>query len=133
MSAMSSTSHLFQRFKSGNPTLHTDVTLGVLTRKCKGMGICSVTLDAKNDEERSGNAVKATLQTTNNQRIDFIFERKSLSESIFNRYFSKGIFTVEEAFIIPQEVLTPLQLTAFTIEIGTYPIKENNQLLIVSF
>lgn len=121
---------------SGNDevlTIKAHVTLGELSKKCKGMGVCSITLEPPLEKSSGHSPLQILIQSTHNKRLRFIIPEKSMSRVSVSNFFSGGYFKIGETFEVPPNVLERLGITAFSIMEGEYPIDKKAGLFIVEF
>jgi hypothetical protein len=133
MTAMSST---MPYNHSGNDevlTIEAHVILGELSKKCKGMGVCSITLEPPLKNTTGQPPIQIRIQSTHNKQLKFIFQKKMMSQWSISNFFGSDYFKVGETFKVPENVLAQLGLPAFSIMEGQYPIEEEAELFIIEF
>lgn len=104
--------------------IQANVTLGELSKRCRGLGICSITLDPPLTEWETLRFVQVCIRLTEDQKLNFLFEKKMLKRIVINRFFREDYFTVGESIDLPEEILGLLNLPGYTIYAGEYIITQ---------
>ena len=94
--------------RSSFQNLGADVVLGVLGKKCRGLGVCKIA-------PLHSLAVKCSVMHVDIAKmatdiLRFRFDPSALCAMRLKRQFDRGIFTVEEDFFLPDFVCEYLQL-----------------------
>lgn len=106
--------------------VHAIIRFGIITRQCKGKGICSVTVDGPDMENEQCNYAKAILSYSDpNLTISIV--KASVESCTRMEFFSSNFFEVEEAFVIPSVVSNLLGIEEHTIAPGRYRIQETRR------
>ncbi len=101
-------------------------------RDCQGFGICK--WDASITFERNGaNGVIYTDDAVKNRLIIEIDKTKGISYEVYEKYFSSGVFVMEDDSPVPAEILAGLGIKGSrTITAGKHPVTERSGILYVS-
>jgi hypothetical protein len=104
------------------------IILGQLSQKCKGKGICSITLDSPEAKNHPSNMVNAILSFdhTSNQ-LTIHFTKSSIKACTQKAYFNSDFFEVKEPFELTGEILNRFSLEQYHIDTGQYRITELDQ------
>lgn len=101
-------------------SLQAEVVLGVLSKDCRGLGICKIV--PTNTLTRKCSVTTARLEKLSDERLRFSFDAGSICKVLLCRQFLRGKFTMEEDFTLPEFVLTGLELERNVISRGDYPV-----------
>jgi hypothetical protein len=115
------------------PVLRATVTLGTLSKKCKGMGICSLTLEPGSGKPEAVLGYAVRIQLTGEKRLRFTFRKEALDTQAKATFFTTACFRMEEDFPLPEELCSRLQPVHTVIRAGEYPIVETASVLIIDF
>ena len=122
--------------KGGQTQILAEVVYGLISRNCKGMGICKINPVDSPDYQASNTpcgASLAYLQVLNSSTIRFEFLKDSITPEQYALRFAGGYFCLEEAFSFSESLLTALGTSKLSIADGTYPIQESTQLITIDF
>lgn len=109
-----------------------EVVYGLVSRDCRGMGICKFI-----------KASSSLLSTTTNPcgssmawggigeegKFELLVLRNTVSEEQWERRFASGKFVVEEAFQVPEELFA----AGIELKVGSYPVEIAGEYLRISF
>lgn len=110
------------------------IRFGIITKQCKGKGICSVTVDGPDFKAQDCGYAQATISRCANNMLSIQFDKISMSPWTQKRYFSSSTFTIEEAYCLPQSITKLLEIKDNTyIDVGEYRIDEFETLFIIQF
>jgi hypothetical protein len=110
-----------------------EVVFGAPGKHCHGAGICKVLpVEHVRVHWKCPNA-RAWLNATPEGVLSLTFDRNSLSPELTKRYFAGDVFLVEEAYMIPNTLLSMLNIGSFTIEPGAYSVEVSEFFLVVTF
>jgi len=118
--------------------IHAEVVPGSpRTKDCLNFGICYVTqLMATNWQQKPTTCscrMKAIIQKLDDQLIEFCFLKSSIAPKTRAKHFQNLFFQVDEATVLPMSITEKLEMSAFTILAGRYPVEETEEFLIVRF
>lgn len=96
-------------------------TFGRKRRNCRGFGICRVVVVVRSRSEKTG--ASATVVVDSGRARSMTFQKKSMSAETMKKYFSNGVFVVEEDI---SEKLKDNEGNGFLLELkaGKYKIEE---------
>ncbi len=109
--------------------IQANVVLGVLSKKCKGMGICTISTHTPSDDSGSIPAVFHLIE----DEIAITFEKSALSSQNEQTYFGSAYFQLEENVVLPPAVIQQLELTPRQLKAGFYRIEEKRHNYTVIF
>lgn len=104
--------------------LKAEVVLGVLSKKCNGYGICKINILAS--VTKGCNAVPLLIDQKWENCIRFRFKKNQICSAVEKRFFSKGVFLVQEDFELPSFVSTHFSLANNKVLKGQYPVQRDN-------
>jgi hypothetical protein len=115
--------------------LKTEVQFGSPKDKCKGLGICRVTMltPLVNAEERTAKRAIAFVSLGADKQLKFSFQKESLSALVREIHFQHGKFVVMDEYEFPTVFAKRIDLESFTIKPGIYEIEETELFLTVTF
>ena len=115
------------------PTVKASVVLGVITKQCKGKGICAVIMDPPLDQVPECNHIEAMIRLHPDHTLSFRFQKSSFQPCTYEKYFNDRFFEVEETFMMPLEILQHLAIEEFSISAGQYLLVEDKYSYQVNF
>ncbi|WP_373550569.1 hypothetical protein [Haliscomenobacter sp.] len=122
--------------KMVHPKILAEVVYGLISRNCKGMGICKINAVNAPDYPASSTpcgASLAYLQVLNPSTIRFEFLKHSITPEQYTLRFASGYFCLEEAFCFSDQFLMALGTSDVTIAEGNYLIQDDAQFTTVDF
>lgn len=125
---------------STKPTLHPpkpgflllEVVYGLVSRDCRGMGICKLIKASSSLSGTTANPCGSSIAwggIGEAGKFELLVLRNTVSEEQWDRRFASGKFVVEEAFQVPEELF----LQVVTIEADNYPLVEKGPYLCIHF
>ncbi|WP_148270352.1 hypothetical protein [Haliscomenobacter hydrossis] len=102
-----------------------EVVYGLISRDCKGMGICKISAVNSNTHQRSNSlcgSSLAYLKKVKDNLLRFDFLRETISEEQFALRFSSGAFYMEEPFCFSSELSELLGLENVCMAEGEYAL-----------
>jgi hypothetical protein len=93
-------------------------------RDCLGFGWCKLTITIE-DDSPSANKCISNVAVNANGQLEFTINKKTgLTQSDYDKFFSKGTFLFEDDFPVPTDVLSAAGYkgSSLTIKAGTYPV-----------
>lgn len=113
-----------------------EVVYGLISRDCKGMGICKISAVNSENHQRNtslcGSSL-AYLKKVEDNIIRFDFLRETISKEQFALRFSSGVFYMEEPFCFSSELLSLLGLEYVCIAAGVYSLYHTAQFVGLEF
>ncbi|MEM1327483.1 MAG: hypothetical protein AAGI23_16090 [Bacteroidota bacterium] len=115
-------------------SLQAEVIFGLLSKKCKGRGICRIITD----EDRSlaystcGKA-EVRIEWTTTDRIRFCIKKNSMSTYTKETHFNSSFFRMEEDFDFPKQTIVRLGQQQYRIRAGYYRIRETDDNYLIVF
>lgn len=109
-------------------TLHLNIELGTPSKNCANFGICRIQMQSRPpllDRKQCQCTTSGTLKLLSKNSIEFCFPFQQLCKKCEAKHFSGRYFRMEEAFVLPPEILVELGLTSFLINPGWYQIMMN--------
>ena len=113
-----------------------EVVYGLISRDCKGMGICKISAVTSNTPQRSNSlcgSSLAYLKKVKDNVLRFDFLRETISEEQFTLRFSSGVFYMEEPFCFSSELSELLGLEFVCIAEGEYLLSYTVQFVGLEF
>ncbi|TAK33809.1 MAG: hypothetical protein EPO28_16845 [Saprospiraceae bacterium] len=112
---------------------HVQVQFGAPSKNCLHFGICRVEL--LKTRQAGGKPCQATalLRKWEDKGLELSWHQNGMNPETIRRYFTGGVFRVEEPYVLPGEVVEALDIQTFTIQPGIYPVLETEQHLKVIF
>ncbi len=114
-------------------TITAHVILGKVSKKCKGLGICSITLEPPLNCSSGSASYQISIQLAHTGKLKFVFPKTSMSESSIYTFFGNDQFKVGEHFLVPDQIAAAFGLPAFLITAGEYPIENKPDVFVVEF
>lgn len=108
------------------------VILGLISKKCKGKGICSITMEYPDLKNRPCSYVSALLSYSDS-KLTISVIKAAVKNCTRLAFFSSDFFEVEEAFMVPSAVSNLLDMEDYTIAPGRYPIQETKRYWTIAF
>ena len=111
-----------------------DVIFGAANKSCRGLGICQVL--AKGVLKQSIPLCRhapAEIILTKEQQLVMTFKKENLCKQLRSTLFDAPLFIVEDAFELPQQIVTSLKLPKIRIAAGIYPILEEEEKMTIIF
>ena len=108
----------------------TEVVYGLVSRDCKGMGICKIKLiDSPNHrlEPSPCGSSLALIHSKGNGQLHVNFVRSSISRQQYRLRFSKGYFELEGTYCFSSTLVAALDHSSEGMLKGKYPITWNDQ------
>jgi hypothetical protein len=111
--------------KKNTTIIQVQVVLGNPKIKCDGYGICKITTkDTVFPSCHPEQTVVAHILGRNNA-LFILFNKQSLSKTIYDTYFKNGIFRIDTSFALPDWLTGALGLPPSVLALGNYPIQHN--------
>ncbi len=98
---------------------------------CNGFNFCSITKD--NADTKKENEALAYISVNDEKHIEFSFIKRSISDQLFLKYFSTGIFLLDEDFIFAPEICEVLKIERCKLKQGKYKISDSYDKYVVVF
>jgi hypothetical protein len=102
-----------------------EVVYGLVSRDCKGMGICKIKIlnwpDHQAERSQCGSSL-AWIRSTGEKTLCFDFLRQTINPQQYARRFASGSFLIEEPFSYPKALLAALGSSASEIPDGNYAL-----------
>jgi hypothetical protein len=96
--------------------------------ECTGFNICGISMDSVKEY----NEAVVDVTVTKNKHIQFAIQRRDLTDRVYFKFFSTGVFVMDGDYNLPQEICNQLHIDSYTIHSGRYEIAtDNTQYLIV--
>lgn len=133
MVTMQNHSEFIRKTIASKPQVMTVTILGLITKKCKGRGICAVGIDPPLDQFDACHLVRTHISLNEDGTLSFHFMKAFCKDCTINKYFSQDTFEMEEAFSMPSEITHLLGLNRFLIDAGEYKLFEAEQSYCVIF
>ena len=113
----------------------TEVQFGSPKDKCKGLGICRVTMisPSVSIESKSINRAIAFASLTFDKQLKFAFQKDALSASALETYVQGGKFVLLDEYECNPTLSKRLGLDAMVIPAGVYQVEETELFLTVTF
>ncbi|MFK8005553.1 MAG: hypothetical protein AB8H03_04245 [Saprospiraceae bacterium] len=113
-----------------------EVILGRPSAKCNHLGICKIERVYSNSFEdfesfscQSSGRLYALANLKESVYFELVFERNSISETIYDFHFKDGVFTIEEEYTVDLKLGgAPILITT-----GEYNIKLSDTLVAIRF
>ncbi len=122
--------------KGGQTQILAEVVYGLISRNCKGMGICKINPVDSPDYQASNTPCGvslAYLQVLNSSTIRFEFLKDSITPEQYALRFAGGYFCLEEAFCFSDQLLDAMETDNTSIAEGVYRIQDGPQFITVDF
>ena len=113
------------------PVIEAQVTFGEKNQGCAGYGICSIAALAKETikAEKKCCQTLVYLMPEENNHIRFIFPKEDMCKNIYRKYFNNEQFLVREDFLLTRSITQELGLASRLLQVGSYPIIEDDYLV----
>jgi hypothetical protein len=119
--------------KKITPIIQVQVVLGNPKIKCDGYGICKITTkDMVCVSCHPEQTVEAYIYERN-KALFILFNKHSLSQTIYDTYFKQGVFRIDTSIALPDWLIGALGLPPSVLERGRYPIQQNTRQLYIAF
>lgn len=108
-----------------------EVVYGLVSRDCRGMGICKF-IKAAGLVGTTTNPCSSSMAWAGmgeKGRFELLVLRNTVSEEQWDRRFASGKFVVEEAFQVPEELFA----AGIELKEGSYPVEVVGEYLRISF
>lgn len=115
-----------------NTKVHATIRFGIITKQCKGKGICTVTVDGPDMANEQCNQVKAILSCSG-PNLTISIAKANIRSCTRREFFSSDFFEVEEAFIVPPGVSNLLGIEDYIVAPGRYRIQETRRYWKIDF
>lgn len=104
-------------------------------RDCRGRGICQTVIWENAMALSKENEVIATADINQKKQLTLTINKSDgMSSTVFEKYFSNGLFVCEDDYIFPNEILKAINYDGdYIIPAGKYPIKINDDVITVVF
>ncbi|HKK73737.1 MAG TPA: hypothetical protein VJ953_01585 [Saprospiraceae bacterium] len=99
------------------------VIVGLLSKKCKGKGICSIILGSPEIHQKQCTYVPVLLSLVDG-RLLLSFQKNQVKKCTRRKLFSHPFFVIGEAYLLPPEISRLLSINTYLIEPGQYQIEE---------
>jgi hypothetical protein len=113
-----------------------EVVLGRPSAKCKHLGVCKIERVYSNSFDttnsflcQSSNRLYALASLKEGAYFELVFERNSISDTIYERHFKSGFFKIEEEYTADLD----LGKSPILISIGEYKVRLSDTLLAIRF
>ena len=109
-----------------------EVVYGLVSRDCRGMGICKFIKASSSLLSTTANPCGFSIAwggIGEEGRFELLVLRNTVSEEQWDRRFASGKFVVEEAFQVPEELFA----AGIELKVGSYPVEVVGEYLRISF
>ncbi len=109
-----------------------EVVYGLVSRDCRGMGICKIIKASASLFNTITNPCSSSIAwggIGEEGKFELLVLRNTVSEEQWDRRFASGKFAVEEAFKVPEELFA----AGIELEVGSYPVEVVGEYLRISF
>ncbi|MDX2070905.1 MAG: hypothetical protein SFV55_20920 [Haliscomenobacter sp.] len=109
-----------------------EVVYGLVSRDCRGMGICKFIKASSSLFNTTANPCGSSIAwggIGENGKFELLILRNTVSEEQWERRFASGKFVVEEAFQVPEELFA----AGIELKVGSYPVEVVGEYLRISF
>ena len=110
--------------------IHCDVVFGSPSSDCRGTGICKISgtnsLLILHQKKACKRTQAVMVERADKQGISLIFFRSLLCSQLYRHHFWKGVLTMKEACILPQEIRDNLQIEFSQMLPGNYQVREES-------
>ncbi len=109
-----------------------EVVYGLVSRDCRGMGICKFIKASASLLGTTANPCGSSMAwggIGEEGRFELLVLRNTVSAEQWERRFTSGEFVVEEAFQVPEELFA----AGIELEVGSYPVEVVAEYLRISF
>lgn len=125
---------------STKPSLHPpkpgflllEVVYGLVSRDCRGMGICKFIKASSSLFSTTANPCGSSMAwggIGEEGRFELLVLRNTVNEEQWERRFANGKFVLEEAFQVPEELFA----AGIELKLGSYPVEVVGDYLRISF
>lgn len=117
------------------PKLTIKFDIGRRSKNCDKFSICDIEIGIS-EGKLANNQGNATAEFDKNGKFMLTIDKdKGLTSECYEKYFESGQFIIEEAFDVPENILTELDNSpdSYTLRVGKYPVEEEGNNLIVRF
>jgi hypothetical protein len=108
---------------------------GLISRDCKGMGICKINVVKLENHQPSTSGCGSSLAylTLEKAVLSLDFLRETISKEQFALRFAEGNFYLEEPFFLPSELAALLGLSKACLAEGKHPIRYSEDYISIEF
>lgn len=109
-----------------------EVVYGLVSRDCRGMGICKFIKASSSLLSTTTNPCGSSIAwggVGEEGKFELLVLRNTVSEEQWDRRFAGGKFVVEEAFQVPEELF----VAGIKLKVGSYPVEVAGEYLRISF
>jgi hypothetical protein len=122
---------------SGVTPILVEVVYGLVSRDCRGMGICKLNAVESKDAPRENSACGSSLAYlevhADGQKVSLNFLKETISAPQIEMRFGNGHFELAELFEAPQPLAQRCGREAISLAAGKYPISHTDQYIVVDF
>lgn len=101
-----------------------EVEFGSPLKNCLHFGICRVTIPATLPENHCPCRSPARISAYEKIQTQFIFDKTKMPANTIEKYFKKGIFRIDNAYLLPAEVAEKIGRNNYVFKPGLYPVME---------
>ena len=105
-----------------SPVITAEVIFGSPKKNCAGIGICKVSPVDNVTQAMPCRSVRTEIASVKRNTLRFWVPMDGLCANLIDRQFRLGRFKMEEAFELPNWLVSQLQLSAGKIKAGSYPV-----------
>ena len=107
--------------KQNYTEIATYVRIGMLSKKCKGFGICEIQALPENYQEKTAyKQVVCNISKITDDSLVFSFFPDTMSAEQEKYYFDRSDFTLGEDFVMSNNITRALDLESFLLKRGSY-------------
>ncbi|MDX2071718.1 MAG: hypothetical protein SFV55_25020 [Haliscomenobacter sp.] len=109
-----------------------EVVYGLVSRDCRGMGICKFIKASSSLLSTTTNPCGSSIAwggVGEEGKFELLVLRNTVSKEQWDRRFTSGEFVVEEAFQVPEELFA----AGMELKVGSYPVEVVGEYLRISF
>jgi len=109
-----------------------EVVYGLVSRDCRGMGICKFIKASSSLLSTTANPCGSSIAwggIGEEGKFELLVLRNTVSEEQCDRRFASGKFVVEEVFQVPEELFA----AGIELKVGSYPVEVAGEYLRISF
>lgn len=109
-----------------------EVVYGLVSRDCRGMGICKFIKVSSSLLGTTANPCGSSIAwggIAEEGKFELLVLRNTVSKEQWDRRFTSGEFVVEEAFQVPEELFA----AGMELKVGSYPVEVVGEYLRISF
>lgn len=123
----------FDSIRISSDFVPVEVIFGAPGRACLGAGICKIlSIDHVRVRWKCPSAFGYLGKTCEDQ-LFLIFERKRLTQDVYDRFFKDEFFILEEEYCVPTGLLCLLNMPVYTLKKGRFIVRMTEKCLAIVF